>query len=412
MIRKHLARPLSNERGMALFIAMTSIILILYLTVEITYETSVDYIVNAQVVNKLKAHYNARAGLELALLRIKIYQQAQASVGKQLGSQAAMLDEIWKFPLAWPPVLPEESHSIDKDSVNKIVEESGMQGGWRTDIQEEGSRIDLNDLVSKSEHLRENTKSQLLNIFKSKMESDENWARDNRELRYEEIVNNIIDWVDPDTQAVEGGDESAKYTEEGLPPHRAFRTLEEIRLVAGMTDQVYDLLAPYVTIYGAKGINPNYATKDVLMSIDVQIKPEIADKIIERRDDATLGFFEKPQDFWDFVAKEGVQLDSNFIKNFPLFTESIHNFRVISTGYFGSGKSLVSSEITAVTYDFTQISNRLAKMVKDEEKAKNPPQNPAGGQPPTGGNQSNNNSANSQSNVAKGRPRIVYYNEK
>ncbi|MGE3758330.1 MAG: general secretion pathway protein GspK [Pseudobdellovibrionaceae bacterium] len=417
---QHLRRPVSGQKGMALFIAMVTIVLIMYLTMEVTYETSVDYIVNAQVVNKLKARYAAKAGLEISLLRIKIFQQAQAALGKSMGSSAAMLDEIWQFPLAWPPVLPDETNKIDKDAVKKIVNESSMQASWRADIKDEGSRIDINDLASPSEQLRKSTREQLENIFKSKIEDDEEWSKDNRDFPYKEILNNITDWLDKDSVTIENqAEESSIYKgAKGLPPNRNFRTIDEIRLVKGVTDEFFDVIAPRITIYGMKGINPNYAPKEVLMSLDVQVKEEIAQKIIERRDDPNLGPFEKAQDFWDFLDTLNVRIDDDVKKKIPIITDSVQNFRIISTGYFGSGDKIITSEIVAIVYDIDKIGTRVGKLMKEEETAKNPP--PAGATGPTPGKTGadgttpggDSGSSDKQSEVAKGPPRIVYYSEK
>src|SRR5690606_34841569 len=129
------------------------------------YETQVEYVVNGQAVNRLKAYYAARSGVELSLLRIKIYQQLKSTVGKQLGPNANLLNLIWSFPFAWPPILPGEVNDVDQGLIDQAINESFMDGSYMTTITDEGTKIDINDLDSSSKVLRESTRKLLFQIF-------------------------------------------------------------------------------------------------------------------------------------------------------------------------------------------------------------------------------------------------------
>ena len=101
-----LRQPVQNERGVAILIAVACIMMITYFAMEITYDSNVEYIVNSGGLNRIKAYYAAKAGVDLSLIRIKVYQKVQAQFGKSLGDQAGMLDEIWRFLLLGPcPLL-------------------------------------------------------------------------------------------------------------------------------------------------------------------------------------------------------------------------------------------------------------------------------------------------------------------
>jgi general secretion pathway protein K len=71
---------LKNQKGIALILAMFTIVIVSYLATEIAYETNVEYLVNAAAVQHVKAYYAARAGIELSLLRIKIYNQVTSQI--------------------------------------------------------------------------------------------------------------------------------------------------------------------------------------------------------------------------------------------------------------------------------------------------------------------------------------------
>src|SRR5690349_15933091 len=110
-------RILNNNRGMALIMAITCILVISWIAMEVSYDSLVEYNVNVNSLNRLKAYYAARSGVELSLLRIKTYQQASSQFGKQLGGNSEMLEQIWKMPFAWPVPMPEGLSAVDKDAI-------------------------------------------------------------------------------------------------------------------------------------------------------------------------------------------------------------------------------------------------------------------------------------------------------
>ena len=60
-----------------------------------------------------------------------------------------------------------------------------------------------------------------------------------------------------------------------------YETLDEMLLVKGMTQQCYDKLINYVTIYGDGAVNINTASKDVLIALGLQ--ESLVDKILSVR---------------------------------------------------------------------------------------------------------------------------------
>lgn len=419
MLRSHSSplRPVRNNRGMALMIVTACIMFIMYFAMELISESRIEYEVNAQGLNRIKAYYAAKSGLQLSLLRIKIYQQAQSKFGAQLGGNSSLLNQIWQFPFAWPLPIPDELNAVDKDSFKKLVKESSMDASYIVTIEDEGSRIDLNDLNSTSKVLRETTKNQLLNIFSQKMKEDEEFARTHSNVRFDELVNSIADWTSDKATSPNGGDKRAAYAKlnsdsqsDYYPPNRGFRSIAELHFIPGMTDELYDIIAPRVTIYGMKGINPNIATKDVLKSLDAGMTQEAVDAIVKRRDDKEEGGpFKDQKEFWEFVTSKGVRLEGK-TEDIPLTFDSVFNFKIRSTGEFGGA----TREITAIVMDFNKMAAKVKTYVDKEKKdqqAQSDQDSSKSGNPtqPTAGNPN----ANKQNTpIPKGPPRIVYWSER
>lgn len=408
-------RLLNNNRGMALIMAITCVLLISWIAMEVSYDSLVEYNVNVNSLNRLKAYYAAKSGVELSLLRIKTYQQAQSQFGKQLGGQTEMLDQIWKFPFAWPVPVPDDLNAVDKDLIKGVLKESFMDASYVVTIEDEGSKIDLGDLVSPSKVLQETTRRRLNEIFQGKLKSDEEFQRKYGSYRFEELINAITDWQSKIRSSANGGDKRNAYRDypENFPPSRAFRTVQELRLVPGMTEDFYELLEPAITIYGMKAINPNQASKEVLKSLDAAITDEVADAIIQRRSDpAQGGPFSNKENFWEFVISKAPQLGEK-TQETPLVFDKITNFRIKSTGEYAG----VSREIDVVVMDLQNVASSLKTYVDQEKKAQQGNQENPGNQGAPGGPSPNNNSGQNQAQsqsapLPKGPPRIVYWGER
>lgn len=413
---------MKNQRGMALMLAIFTVLIATYLAVEVSYESNVEYIVNANSVSRIKAYYAARSGVQLSLFRIKLYQAAMAQFGKDLGPNAKMLDLIWSFPLAWPPVAPASMTGVNKDQIQKLVKESKMDASYMAVITEEGSRLDLNDLISPSKKLRESARQRILNLFTVRMEQDEKFRREHGNERFEDLVNRIIDWGTSGTQAVDGGDKKRYYERvedvDPFPPNRAFRSVGELRLVAGMTEEYFKILEPQVTVYGTKAINPNYATAEVLKGLDISMTDKVVSHILNRRESRQAG--EGPfvagkdgscaTEFWSFVNSHEGRVSTETQNNTPISCDPVYNFRITSTGSFGSA----SRTIYATVFDLQKTLGTVAETMKKENTNNNAGNNNNANNPngQNGTKPAQQSSSPGQSNSpSKGAPRIVYWSE-
>ncbi len=403
-----------NKKGVALILAVTSLLFMVYIAKEVSRDSLVEYAVNSQELNRLKAYYAARNGMGVALLRIKIFQQA-TKLTLPLGF-ANEIDQLWKFPFAWPLPATPEMTSVDSDSLKKLTKESLMDASYTHTIEDEGSKIDVNDLISPSKTLRESTKKQLLALYTHKVESDEDFRKEYQNFQFIDIINRMIDWMSDKNSSAGGGDKKQYFSDLGqsYPPNRGFRTLEEIRLVPGMTDEFFKILEGQITIYGMKAINPNTAPENVLKSLDKGMTDEAVKEAMARRNDPELGgpfkgtkSDECLKDFKTFVEGRGARLSPEFDLT-PMICDKVINFRIKSSGVFGSGKQAVMKNLTTVVIDLTTAANQVKSYVDAEKKAAQAqqPADPRAGQTP-----GPTSPTVRQDPLPKGPPRIVYWSE-
>lgn len=412
---------LKNSKGIALLQTLFLVMLIIFIVNQVNFETAVEYTVNAQALHRIKAYQAARSGIEISMLRIKIYNSVSAEIKKTMGDNAGgitqMLNMIYTFPLTWPMLTPPDMNASEADTIKELTKKSLMDATFATQIQSE-DLLNINDLDSPLESQRERVKTALMELYKGKMETDREWVERNRDLRFEEVVNNLKDWIDPDTQSGNGGDEARYYARlreldkdnlDPYPPNRHFRTIEEIRMVPGVTDEIFELIRPGFSVFGPMGINPNLADEGALKSLHRGITSEVAQKIISRRDSMNEGGpYKDADDFFNYVNRfANIRISPEEQERIPLRFENPCNFRLRSSG--SSGKTAVT--ITAVVYDITCSQKELSTgMSKANQNNGNNNQNQGQNQNTNQNNQNNRPGTNPASST-KGPPRIVYWYE-
>jgi general secretion pathway protein K len=435
-LNKRVKNPLGllrSQRGMALLISMFALTLMIFIATEVSYDTVIEYTVATQQVQRIKAYYAAKAGLELSLLRVQLYKQAMVSLGDSLGPQKSMLDMIWQFPMSWPPQIPDDKNlkvtEVDKDMIKSSTKESLMEAQYATTISPESGKINLNDLGSELKGIREATKAQVMKIFENENKNNDAFRKKYGTTNLEEVVNNIVDWVTAGSASANGGDKIGKYAKlelkdtnrDFIPPNRPFKTMDEIHMVAGMTDDFYRLLESRVTVYGVQGVNINYASKEVLMSLDQSFSEEAANAVIKRRNDPKEGGpfasgAECSKSFLAFVGPFGVNTKSITDSKILLLCDPEFNFRVTSTGLFQKAKR----EITVITFDLENLPARLADLLDEQDKQTNlgannvsTGQSATVQQPATNGQQDPNAKKDTKAKMKapKGRPTVVYWEE-
>jgi general secretion pathway protein K len=101
------------------------------------------------------------------------------------------------------------------------------------------------------------------------------------------LVDAIADWRDADSNRRLKGAEAPEYTAAGLsygPANALFQSTEELKLVLGMTPEIFARIAPLITVYsGQPGINEQIATREVLRALP-NVSDEAIDEYLSRRD--------------------------------------------------------------------------------------------------------------------------------
>lgn len=223
-----MSRSSPNERGIALLVTLLVLVLVVALAFEIFRLGARAAQTGAYARDSIRCALLAEGGIGAAKIALRVDARA---------NEYDTLDEIWSRPA--PPI----------DLGDGIVVAT---------IEDEERKINLNKLVLPNGNAPD---EQRLAVFRRLLDI----------LGIDgSVADAVVDWLDNDDVPRAGGAESPYY--QGLPyPYRAkndlFDTLDELRLVRGVTPEVFEKLRPFVTVLSSGKVNLNTAPKEVLMSL-------------------------------------------------------------------------------------------------------------------------------------------------
>lgn len=173
-----------------------------------------------------------------------------------------------------------------------------LPGGYISGkIEDEQAKINVNNLISGDE-VDPLTRARLEALFTLRQHDPS-------------IVQAIIDWMDPNVDAIPpNGAEDDYYTGLEYPYLTANQTMQhisELRLIKGISQEIYNDILPYVTALPANtAININTAAADVIAAIIPNLGIANAESIIEERDEEA---FESIQEFATHPLLQGLTLN-------------------------------------------------------------------------------------------------------
>ena len=249
-----MTRRRENEKGIALLVTLLILVLVVALVHEVFRIGAQSAQSGAYGRDSIRCILLAEGGTGAARIVLRLDAR---------DNQYDTLDEIWSRA-ALPITLGD--------------------GEVRVTLEDEERKIDLNRLMLPNGNAPDERR---LAVFQRLLDT----------LGIERTVADaVVDWLDNDENPRVAGAESSYYN--GLPnPYRAkndlFDTIGELRLVRGVTAEIYEKLLPFVTVSSSGMVNLNTAPKEVLMSLSAgidlaeagPIDAKTADEIIAYRQD-------------------------------------------------------------------------------------------------------------------------------
>jgi len=249
-----MTRRRDNEKGIALLVTLLILVLIVALVHEVFRIGAQSAQTGAYGRDSIRCVLLAEGGTGAARIVLRIDAR---------DNQYDTLDEIWSRA-ALPITLGDGEVSVT--------------------IEDEERKIDLNRLMLPNGIAPDERRFAVFQRLLDTLGIDR------------AVADAVVDWLDSDENPRVGGAESSYY--QGLPnPYRAkndlFDTIGEVRLVRGVTAEIFEKLLPFVTVSSSGRVNINTAPKEVLMSLSAgtdlaeggAIDAKTAEEIIQYRVD-------------------------------------------------------------------------------------------------------------------------------
>lgn len=278
-----------KQRGVALLMVLASLAVLTGVVVEFAYNSNVTYNLAMNDLDRVQAYYLAQSGIQFSKLILKFDKEAQKvakDASKKMGrpiqiqplyemipintalfrSMAGLSGDLSPEEGAEEPAEAEESEESGLDQPSaleqgmNIIDNKGMEeflnfrGDFSAEVQMEDTKINLNQFhnLSPKQKTYDRLKSTLYHVLAS--EAFAGMFAD-RYRDAQELAQNIVDFIDKDEVHNEpGGEERGREVVRGdaqtFMKNAKLITLEELMLVPGMTDDIFQKLKNYVTVYG------------------------------------------------------------------------------------------------------------------------------------------------------------------
>jgi hypothetical protein len=316
----HLGR---DTQGIALFMVLAAVGILSILVTDFVYITQVSQAIAYGGLDQTQAHYLAKSGLKLSLLRLKAYQKVQKLGGVSALVPKSLMERVWNFPFFYPiPTGLPGMTSGDKDLIKKFQKEMSIDGNFSATIESESTKYNLNSIVAgfgptptpntrpspggiapplpiaDSAKSREALTEMLTLVLNQKMKNDAEFAAIYRDFRVNEWVDQIAAWSDRKY------DRRSSPNRDPIPMKRApFYSVGELHNLAAVDEDIYQLFVPYLTTSLTSAININMMQEGVLRTLAPNMTDEDVQQFFTYRDSVSADhFFRKADDFFNYLS--------------------------------------------------------------------------------------------------------------
>lgn len=370
-----------GDRGIALVMVLLMLTMVTAVVVQFSYDAHIDYSLAANEADEVRAYYLARSGVNLYKLiltadqkissnnELKQFMAAAGMGGFELWRLVPMIDTAMLRAVSDPSV-PDEAKEELKERFGGIPFDSlGKEGGFldfggdlHAEIEDEERKLNLNNLADdRLESAMDSPIGRAIFGFVADAKYDPMFEGDNalgeRKLRREEMIGNMIDWVDANQEAISGGGAEdnlySGYEERYSAKNAKFDTLAEVAMVGGVNDDFLAAFGNRLTVFSNGKVNINTADAEMIAALILAYSEvplttdqalETAKKLIEFRD---LQPFSKPDEFIQFLKDSfGITFPTQGatgIKNRIDVQSRV--FTIRSTGYSGEARVTITAVV-------------------------------------------------------------------
>jgi type II secretory pathway component PulK len=371
---------LGNDRGIALMMIMTAILLLMAIYGEFTFESKIARLKATNILDKSQAKLLAESGLQLAMTRLRLYKEAFNAVQKNANAknmvQGQLLNQLWEVPFIYPIPVGAGANAAFKATVEKFEKETLLEGEMKVSIQNISNRLNLNmlriDMTKFNPDLtapdgQDNTSALnladnaimtdvsvdqslfflLKRLVEEKREKDEAFDDRYSNLNYQELVTNLKYFMsdfgslaqDPLAAEAEGNFQRVPLT----PKYGPLGSASELYAIPGWNDELIELIQNEFSVYPNTQIDFNKLTANMLkILIPNMTEDDVREFFLWRDDPEQPKFINTKADFKRYVVEqERLMAEADFDARLKLFEDkgisfgaNPNLFKIVSEGSY------------------------------------------------------------------------------
>lgn len=388
-LKKDLKLILSNDRGVALMMIMTAIILLMAIYGEFTFESKISRIKATNVMDRSQAKLLAESGLQMAMTRLRLYKEAFNKVESNSAAKSQvppqLLNQLWEVPFIFPIPLGAGANATMKETVKKFTDDSLLDGSMRVTVTNLSNRMNLNLLrfdtaaraaqgqqvdsegrpitpdADPNDGLIDTNPSAIQNnvsidqslFFLMKRLVDEKKEKDSAfddrysNINYQQLVTNLKYYISDYHSLINdplAGEAESTFSRIPLTPkYGPLASSSELYAIPGWDDELIELIQNEFSVYPSAQIDLNKLTANMLRILVPNIDDSQIQSFFEYRDNPEKPkFFNGIEDFKNWVVKlEGITREEDFNKRIELFQKAKitfgsnpNLFKVVSEGIY------------------------------------------------------------------------------
>jgi type II secretory pathway component PulK len=331
-VKQDLKKILGNDRGVALMMIMTSIIILMAVYGEFTFDSKISRIKATNILDRSQAKLLAESGLQMAITRLKLYKEAYNKVQSNPTIKQAvppqLLNSLWEVPFIYPVPVGKNATVIFKETVGKFEKESLLDGSMKVSISNISNRFNLNLLRNNYFTLPANAedpnrlpfRSSVLNtrdpgvssevsvdqslffhlrrLVEEKKEKDEGFAERHGNINYQDLVTNLkyysSDFGSMQMDPMIGEAENSFQRVPLTPKFGPLGSVSELYAIPGWNDEIIELIQNEFSVYPTTQIDLNKITANMLrimFPFPMLDEPQIQEFFLYRDDPQSPRFF-------------------------------------------------------------------------------------------------------------------------
>ncbi len=379
---------LKNERGVALMMIMTAIILLMAIYGEFTFESKISRIKATNILDRSQAKLLAESGLQLAVTRLRLYKEAYNKVQGNADAKnmvpTQLLNQLWEVPFIFPIPITDKANRALKDTVEKFTKETLLEGEMKVSIQNISNRLNLNMLridmtkfnpdqtvddgmdpdsalnmsdqaIATDVSVDQSLFFLLKRLVDEKKEKDEAFEDRYANINYQEMLTTLkyfmSDYQSMNQDPLAGEAESNFQQVPLTPKYGPLSSASELYAIPGWNDELIELIQNEFSVYPTTQIDFNKLTANMFKILIPSVtEDDVREFFLWRDDPETPQFINSKEDFKKYVVSERLMNETDFDARMKLFESkgisfgsNPNLFKVVSEGsYNRSNYTLVA----------------------------------------------------------------------